>query len=178
MAQPIKDKSFTGDVLVVDDEMDIRLLIKGVLNDEGLSVREAGSSDETFAAIQQRKPNLVILDIWLKGSKKDGMEILKEVRADYPDLPVIMISGHGNIETAVAATKMGAFDFIEKPFKTDRLILQVQHALEAARLKRENLELKTRAGTDNEFIGKSSPINQVRQIVERVAPTGSRVLIM
>jgi two-component system nitrogen regulation response regulator NtrX len=178
MAQPIKDKSFTGDVLVVDDEMDIRLLIKGVLNDEGLSVREAGSSDETFAAIQQRKPNLVILDIWLKGSKKDGMEILKEVRADYPDLPVIMISGHGNIETAVAATKMGAFDFIEKPFKTDRLILQVQHALEAARLKRENQELKTRAGTETEFIGKSSPINQVRQIVERVAPTGSRVLIM
>jgi two-component system nitrogen regulation response regulator NtrX len=178
MVQTTKDKNLTGDVLVVDDETDIRLLIKGVLNDEGLSVREAGNSDETFAAIQQRKPHLVILDIWLKGSKKDGMEILKDIRADYPDLPVIMISGHGNIETAVAATKMGAFDFIEKPFKTDRLILQVQHALEAARLKRENQELKTRAGTDSEFMGKSNAINQVRQIVERVAPTGSRVLIM
>lgn len=178
MSQPTKDKNLTGDVLVVDDETDIRLLIKGVLNDEGLSVREAGSSDETFAAIQSRKPNLVILDIWLKGSKKDGMEILKDVRAAHPDMPVIMISGHGNIETAVAATKMGAFDFIEKPFKTDRLILQVQHALDAARLKRENQELKVRAGTDSEFMGKSSAINQVRQIVERVAPTGSRVLIM
>jgi len=178
MGQAIKDKNLSGDVLVVDDEMDIRLLIKGVLNDEGLSVREAGSSDETFAAIQQRKPGLIILDIWLKGSKKDGMEILKEVRANYPDLPVIMISGHGNIETAVAATKMGAFDFIEKPFKTDRLILQVQHALEAARLKRENQELKSRGGTESAFIGKSAGINQVRQIIERVAATGSRVLIM
>jgi two-component system nitrogen regulation response regulator NtrX len=178
MVQATKDKNLTGDVLVVDDETDIRLLIKGVLNDEGLSVREAGSSDETFAAIQQRIPNLVILDIWLKGSKKDGMEILKDIRANCPDLPVIMISGHGNIETAVAATKMGAFDFIEKPFKTDRLILQVQHALDTARLKRENQELKTRAGSDREFMGKSNAINQVRQIVERVAPTGSRILIM
>lgn len=177
MVAPSRDKSLISDILVVDDEVDIRLLIKGILNDEGLSVREAGNSDETFAAVKQRKPSLIILDIWLQGSKKDGMEILKEVRRDHPDLPVIMISGHGNIETAVAAIKIGAYDFIEKPFKTDRLILQVQHALEAARLKRENQELKSRAGVEQQLIGKSAAVNQVRQIIERVAPTGSRVMI-
>ncbi|MDR3449290.1 MAG: sigma-54 dependent transcriptional regulator [Alphaproteobacteria bacterium] len=167
----------TSDILVVDDETDIRLLIKGILNDEGLSVREAANADETLKAIAARKPNLVILDIWLSGSSMDGMQILQHIRRDFPNLPVIMISGHGNIDTAVSAIKMGAYDFIEKPFKSDRLILQVQHALDAARLKRENQELKFRAGADNEIIGKSSAINQVRQIIERVAPTGSRVLI-
>ncbi len=174
---PAREMNLTSDILIVDDEADIRLLMKGVLNDEGLSVREAGNSDETFNAVKQRKPNLVILDIWLQGSKKDGMEILKELRAEYSDLPVIMISGHGNIETAVAAIKVGAYDFIEKPFKTDRLILQVQHALEAARLKRENQELKFRAGTDNQLIGKSTAVNQVKQIIDRVAATGSRILL-
>jgi len=119
----------------------------------------------------------VILDIWLSGSSMDGMQILQHIRRDTPDMPVIMISGHGNIDTAVSAIKMGAYDFIEKPFKADRLILQVQHALDAARLKRENQELKFRANAENEIIGKSSPINQVRQMIERVAPTGSRVLI-
>ena len=177
MASAIRDKTLTNDILVVDDETDIRLLLKGILNDEGLSVREAGNSDEAFAAIKQRKPNLVILDIWLQGSKKDGMEILKGIRTDYPDLPVIMISGHGNIETAVAAIKIGAYDFIEKPFKADRLILQIQHALEAVRLKRENQELKSRVRTEDDLIGKSSAVAQVKQIIERVAPTGSRVLI-
>src|ERR1700722_9154506 len=142
MASAMKDRNLSSDILVVDDETDIRLLIKGILNDEGLLVREAGNSDETFNAIKQRRPNLVILDIWLQGSKKDGMEILKDIRSDYPDLPVIMISGHGNIQTAVEAIKIGAYDFIEKPFKTDRLVLQVQHALEAAKLRRENQELK------------------------------------
>ena len=177
MASPIKDKGLTSDILVVDDEADIRALIKGILNDEGLSVREAANADETLKAIAARKPNLVILDIWLSGSTMDGMQILQHIRREFPLLPVIMISGHGNIDTAVAAIKMGAYDFIEKPFKSDRLILQVQHALDAARLKRENQELKFRAGADNEIIGKSSAINQVRQIIERVAPTGSRVLI-
>src|ERR1700733_2393408 len=177
MASASKDKNLTSDILVVDDEADIRVLIKGILNDEGLMVREAGNSDETFNAIKQRKPNLVILDIWLQGSKKDGMEILKDLRSEYPDLPVIMISGHGNIETAVAAIKIGAYDFIEKPFKTDRLILQVQHALDTARLKREYQELKFRAGGDSELVGKSAAINQVRQIIERVAQTGSRVMV-
>jgi two-component system nitrogen regulation response regulator NtrX len=177
MASPLKDKGLTSDILVVDDETDIRALIKGILNDEGLSVREAGNADETLKAIDARKPNLVILDIWLSGSTMDGMQILQHIRREFPNMPVIMISGHGNIDTAVSAIKMGAYDFIEKPFKSDRLILQVQHALDAARLKRENQELKFRAGADNEIIGKSSAINQVRQIIERVAPTGSRVLI-
>jgi len=177
MATSIKEKNLTNDILVVDDEADIRLLIKGILNDEGLSVREAGNADETMKAITARRPNLVILDIWLQGSTMDGMEILKTLRRDYPDVPVIMISGHGNIQTAVEAIKIGAYDFIEKPFKADRLIIQVEHALDAARLKRENRELKFRAGADVELIGKSAAINQVRQIVERVAPTGSRVMI-
>jgi len=177
MATASKDKSLTNDILVVDDEADIRALIKGILNDEGLSVREAGNSDETLAAIKQRKPNLVILDIWLNNSTLDGMQILQQVCKEYPDVPVIMISGHGNIQTAVEAIKVGAYDFIEKPFKTDRLVLQVRHALDTARLKRENQELKFRAGTDYELIGKSSAMNQVKQIIERVAPTGSRVMI-
>ncbi len=177
MANAIKEKGLSSDILVVDDETDIRALIKGILNDEGLSVREAGNADETLKAIATRKPHLVILDIWLSGSSMDGMQILQHVRREYPDMPVIMISGHGNIDTAVAAIKMGAYDFLEKPFKSDRLIIQVQHALDAARLKRENQELKFRANADNEIIGKSSGINQVRQIIERVAPTGSRILI-
>lgn len=177
MASPIKEKGLSSDILVVDDEADIRALIKGILNDEGLSVREAANADETLKAIDARKPNLVILDIWLSGSTLDGMQILQRIRRDYPHMPVIMISGHGNIDTAVSAIKLGAYDFIEKPFKSDRLILQVQHALDAARLKRENQELKFRAGADHEIIGKSSAINQVRQIIERVSPTGSRVLI-
>jgi len=177
MASATKDKNLTNDILVVDDEADIRLLIKGILNDEGLLVREAGNADETLKAIAARKPNLVILDIWLNNSTMDGMQILQHIRKEYPDTPVIMISGHGNIETAVSAIKIGAYDFIEKPFKTDRLILQVRHALDAARLKRENQELKFRAGGENELIGKSSAVNQVRQIIERVAPTGSRVMI-
>jgi len=177
MATTSKDKNLTNDILVVDDEADIRALIRGILNDEGLMVREAGNADETLKAIALRKPNLVILDIWLNNSSMDGMQILQHVRKEYPDMPVIMISGHGNIETAVSAIKIGAYDFIEKPFKSDRLILQVQHALDAARLKRENQELKNRAGGDNELIGKSNAVNQVRQIIERVAPTGSRVMI-
>jgi two-component system nitrogen regulation response regulator NtrX len=172
-----KDKNLTNDILVVDDEADIRLLIKSILNDEGLSVREAANSDETFKVIDARKPNLVILDIWLNNSPMDGMKILQRLRKDFPDMPVIMISGHGNIQTAVEAIRLGAYDFIEKPFKSDRLILQVQHALDSARLRRENSELKFRAGADVELIGKSPAVSQVRQIIERVAPTGSRVMV-
>ena len=177
MVASSKDKSLTDDILVVDDEADIRMLIKGILNDEGLSVREAANADDTFNAIRARRPNLVILDIWLNNSTMDGMKILQNIRKEFPDMPVIMISGHGNIQTAVEAIRLGAYDFIEKPFKSDRLILQVQHALDAARLRRENNELKFRAGADVELIGKSHPIAQVRQIIERVAPTGSRVMI-
>jgi two-component system, NtrC family, nitrogen regulation response regulator NtrX len=165
------------DVLVVDDESDIRALICGILNDEGYDTRGAGGSTEALAAIRARRPSLVILDIWLQGSELDGLEILKIIRRDTPDVPVLMISGHGTIETAVAAIKIGAYDFIEKPFKTDRLLVFVERAIEAARLKRENEELRLRAGGDEELIGGSSKMSQLRQKIDQVAPTGSRVLI-
>src|ERR1700722_15991490 len=165
------------DILIVDDEADIRLLISGILSDEGFTTRQAGSSDVAWAALKARQPSLVILDIWLEGSRLDGMELLDEIRKHHPVVPVVMISGHGNIETAVAAIKNGAYDFIEKPFKADRLLLIIDRAMEAARLKRENEELRLRAGSSTELIGTSSAIAQVRHPVEKVAPSGSRVLI-
>lgn len=177
MSSGIKEKVLSHDILIVDDEADICLLIEGILNDEGLKTRKASNAEKAVAEIAARRPSLVILDIWLQGSNMDGMQLLDAVVRDHPEVPVIMISGHGNIETAVAAIKRGAYDFIEKPFKADRLVLQVRHALEAARLKREYQELKARAGADDELIGKSSALNQVRQVIERVAPTGSRVMI-
>ena len=165
------------DILVVDDEADIRALICGILKDEGYETREAGNSTEALAAIRARRPTMVVLDIWLQGSELDGIEMLKIIQRELPDLPVVMISGHGTIETAVAAIKIGAYDFIEKPFKADRLLLIVERAIEAARLRRENEELKQRAGGDDELVGGSHAIAQLRQQIERVAPTGSRVLI-
>ena len=165
------------DVLIVDDEADIRMLIAGILQDEGYQTREAGDSATALARIRQRQPSLVVLDIWLQGSELDGMEILKIIRREAPSLPVLMISGHGNIETAVAAIKIGAYDFIEKPFKSDRLLLQVERAIEAARLRRDYEELKLRSGGDAELIGNSPAVNQLRHAIEKVAPTGSRVLI-
>lgn len=165
------------DILIVDDEADIRMLIAGILNDEGIKTREAADADQAFAQVAARRPSLVVLDIWLQGSRLDGLQILEQLMRDHANLPVIMISGHGNIETAVQAIKVGAYDFIEKPFKADRLLLMVDRAIEAARLKRENQELKLRAGGDAELIGKSSAVNQVRQSIDKVAPTGSRVLI-
>ncbi len=165
------------DVLIVDDEADIRMLIAGILQDEGYQTREAGDSATALARIRQRQPSLVVLDIWLQGSELDGMEILRIIRREAPSLPVLMISGHGNIETAVAAIKIGAYDFIEKPFKSDRLLLQVERAIEAARLRRDYEELKLRSGGDAELIGGSPALNQLRHAIEKVAPTGSRVLI-
>lgn len=165
------------DILIVDDEADIRMLIAGILNDEGIKTREAADADQAFAQVAARRPSLVVLDIWLQGSRLDGLQILEQLMRDHPNLPVIMISGHGTIETAVSAIKIGAYDFIEKPFKADRLLLMVERAIEAARLRRENEELKLRAGGEVELIGRSSSITQVRQSIERVAPTGSRVLI-
>lgn len=178
MSSTAKDRNLSHDILIVDDEADICLLIEGILNDEGLKTRKALNADKALAEIAARRPSLVILDIWLQGSNMDGMQLLDCIVRDHPEVPVIMISGHGNIETAVAAIKRGAYDFIEKPFKTDRLVLQVCHALDTARLKRENQELKFRAGADLDLIGKSPAINQVRQLIERVAPTGSRVMII
>jgi two-component system nitrogen regulation response regulator NtrX len=166
-----------SEVLVVDDEEDIRDLIAGILNDEGYATRVAADSDSAFAALRLRRPQLVILDIWLQGSKLDGIQILEQLKREHPDLPVVMISGHGTIETAVSSIKKGAYDFIEKPFKADRLVHVAQRALEAARLRREVQELKLKAGDDSELIGMSSAISQVRQQIDKIAPTGSRVLI-
>lgn len=165
------------DILIVDDEADIRLLIGGVLDDEGYRTREAANADDALQELRVRQPSLLILDVWLQGSRLDGLELLNEVKRDFPDLPVVLISGHGNIEMAVTAIKYGAYDFIEKPFKSDRLLLMIDRAIEAARLRRENAELKLRAGRDEEMIGQSAAMAQLRQQVERVAPTGSRVLI-
>src|SRR5579864_3551041 len=165
------------DILIVDDEADIRMLIAGVLKDEGYSTREAGNSTETLHELKARQPTLVILDIWLQDSELDGIEILRQLRAEMPSVPVVMISGHGTIETAVEAIKIGAYDFIEKPFKSDRLLLVVARAIEAAQLRRENEELRLRAGGELDLVGSSFAANQLRQQIERVAPTGSRVLI-
>ncbi len=165
------------DILIVDDEADIRSLISGILEDEGYGTREAGNSDAALAEIKARMPSLMILDIWIQGSKLDGLEILEVVKSDYPSLPVVMISGHGTIETAVSAIKKGAYDFIEKPFKSDRLLLIVERAIEAARLRRENQELRLRVGHDTELVGVSTAVQHLRQSIEKVAPTGSRVLI-
>jgi two-component system nitrogen regulation response regulator NtrX len=165
------------DILIVDDEADIRMLIAGILRDEGYATREAADSEEALAAIHTRQPTLVILDIWLQNSQLDGIEILHRMRTDMPSVPVVMISGHGTIETAVEAIKIGAYDFIEKPFKSDRLLLVVARAIEAAQLRRENAELRLRAGGELDLVGASPAINQLRQQIERVAPTGSRVLV-
>ena len=166
-----------NDILVVDDEADIRDLVAGILQDEGYQTRKAGDADSALAELRARFPTLAILDIWLAGSSLDGMGLLHRVLADHPDLPVIMISGHGNIETAVAAIKAGAYDYIEKPFKADRLLTMVRRAVESAKLRRENRELRLRGGPETELIGTSPPANALRATVEKVAPTGSRVLI-
>ena len=165
------------DILVVDDEVDIRELMAGILADEGYETRIAADSDTTLSAIAQRRPHLVVLDVWLQGSRLDGIQVLDILKREHPELPVVIISGHGTIETAVAAIKKGAYDFIEKPFKADRLCHVVRRALEAAKLKREVEELKVKAGDDTELAGTSSAIAQLRQLVDKVAPTRSRVLI-
>ncbi len=164
------------DILIVDDEEDIRLLISGILKDEGYTTREVSDAESALAEIDARKPSLVILDIWLQGSKIDGLEVLTIVRTQYPEIPVVVISGHGNIETAVAAIKRGAYEYIEKPFKSDRLLLIVDRAIEAARLRRENTDLRQRAG-DIVMIGGSPRLREVSAAISRVAPTNSRVLI-
>lgn len=165
------------DILVVDDEADIRELIGGLLEDEGHTARYAGDADEALAAVRQRKPALVILDVWLQGSRLDGIALLDEMRASDPGLPVIVISGHGTIETAVSAIRKGAYDFIEKPFKSDKLLLTVERALEATQLRRENAELRARTEMASEFIGRSPAATQLRQTIDRVAAANSRVLI-
>ena len=165
------------DILIVDDERDICTLIAGILEDEGNTARRAHNSSEAIDAVRQRRPALVILDVWLQGSDLDGLQLLEVIRREDPPIPVVMISGHGTIDTAVSAIKTGAYDFIEKPFKADRLLLVVDRAIEADRLKRENATLRRRAGGDVAFVGSSSVAANVRSQIEKVAPTGSRVLI-
>jgi two-component system, NtrC family, nitrogen regulation response regulator NtrX len=165
------------EILIVDDEPDIRALIEGILTDEGYETRQAHNSDTALAAFKQRRPSMVVLDIWLQNSRLDGLGILAALHREEPQVPVVMISGHGTIETAVRAIQQGAYDFIEKPFNSDRLLLVVSRALEAARLRRENSELRLRAGPEAELVGVSQAIGQLRTAIERVAPTGSRVLI-
>ena len=165
------------DILIVDDEADIRELVSGILSDEGHGTRVAKDADEALSMVAARRPHLVFLDIWLQGSRLDGLQLLKLVKEQHPALPVVMISGHGNIETAVSAIKLGAYDFIEKPFKADRLVLVVDRALEASRLRRENVDLRARALSPDRIVGRSSSANQLRQVIEKVAPANSRVLI-
>ncbi len=166
-----------ADILIVDDEADIRELVSGILDDEGHRTRLARDSDEALKSIEDRRPNLVILDIWLQGSRLDGLEVLTVMKRTYPDLPVVIISGHGNIETAVTAIKRGAYDYIEKPFKSDRLLLVTMRALEASQLKREVKQLKERSVVSAEMIGKSPAINQLKNQIDKLAPTNSRILI-
>ncbi|WP_181705626.1 sigma-54-dependent transcriptional regulator [Chthonobacter rhizosphaerae] len=166
-----------SDILIVDDEADIRELVAGILEDEGFGTRKAGDADGALSAITARRPNLVFLDIWLQGSRLDGLALLDEIKADHPDLPVVMISGHGNVETAVSAIKRGAYDYIEKPFKADRLLLVAERALEASKLKREVKELTMRSDRQDGVVGQSSLINQLRNTIDRIAPTNSRILI-
>lgn len=165
------------DILIVDDEVDIRETVAGILSDEGYETRVAANSVEAIAAINEQPPSLLLLDIWLEGSECDGLGLLDIVTHSYPGLPVVMISGHGNIETAVSAIKRGAYDYIEKPFKSDQLFLVVGRAIETARLQRENEELRLRVGRPSELVGESSVMNALRQAIEKVAPTGSRILI-
>jgi two-component system nitrogen regulation response regulator NtrX len=167
-----------SEILIVDDEADIRELVAGILEDEGYKTRTARDSDEAIAAVTARRPNLVFLDIWLQGSKLDGLQLLDAIKLDHAELPVVMISGHGNIETAVAAIKKGAYDFIEKPFKADRLVLVADRALETSRLKREVRELARFTPLGNALVGGSSAVHQLQHTIEKVGPTNSRILIV
>jgi len=165
------------DILIVDDERDIRELIGDILRDEGFSVRLAGTSDECMAQLNTEAPALMILDIWLKDSRMDGIDILKHVKRDNPSIPVVIISGHGNIEIAVAAIKQGAYDFIEKPFNIDQLLVVIRRAMETSRLRRENSELRRKEVTVAEMIGASSSFKQLRSQLDKVTKSNGRVML-
>ena len=165
------------DILVVDDEADIRELVAGILDDEGHGTRMAGDSDSALNAIKDRRPTMIFLDIWLQGSKLDGLELLDEIMELHPEIPVVMISGHGNIETAVSAIRRGAYDYIEKPFKADKLLHTASRALETSSLKKQVKELQERTPDMPELIGNSAAMQHLRQTIERVAPSNSRIMI-
>ncbi|MEG9861128.1 MAG: sigma-54 dependent transcriptional regulator [Parvularculales bacterium] len=166
-----------ADILIVDDEAEIRNLIAGVLSDDGYETRVATGCAEAFSAIEDRIPRLILLDIWLQNDSMDGLRILEQLKENYPEIPVVMISGHGNIDMAVSSIKKGAYDFIEKPFRADHLIQTIRRVIETTRLRRENQELLARAGGIIELVGKSPAVMLMRQTVEKIAPTSSRILI-
>ena len=166
------------DILIVDDELDIRELVAGVLEDEGYDTRAAGDSDAALDAIASRRPSLALLDVWLQGSRLDGLELLDEIKRRDPSIPVLVISGHGSLDTAVAAIRKGAVDFIEKPFEAERLLHMVARATETERLRREVASLRLSSGRDNDLTGSSAAINGVRATLKRVAATGSRVMLV
>ena len=165
------------DVLIVEDEDDIRTMIGGILEDDGYEVRLTAKSDEAITALRSRKPSLMILDVWLKGSSMDGIELLDSIKKSHPNMPIIIISGHGTVETAVSAIRKGAYDYIVKPFKADKLLVTCKRALENARLKSENEELKGRSFHDIALVGSSSHVVQLKQKIMKIAATNSRVLI-
>ena len=166
-----------SDILIVDDERDIRELISDILKDEGYNTRLAGNSDDAMAAINLEPPSLMVLDIWLKDSRMDGIDILKTVKRDNPDVPVVIISGHGNIEIAVAAIKQGAYDFIEKPFNIDQLLVVIRRAMETSRLRRENQSLKRRDVTSSEMIGTSAAFRALIGQLDKVTKSNGRVML-
>ena len=166
----------TKTILIVDDEIDIRLSLGGILRDEGFQVREAETGPQALEKVEEYHPDLVLMDIWMEGYEQ-GLEALEKLNEDYPDLPVVTISGHGNVETAVKATKMGAFDFIEKPLSYDKILLTVNHALEHQRLTEENTLLRTKAAKRFSLTGKSPAIRDLMETIERAAPTNAWVLI-
>ncbi|MCV2892336.1 sigma-54-dependent transcriptional regulator [Lentibacter sp. XHP0401] len=166
-----------SDILIVDDERDIRELISDILEDEGYSTRLAGNSDDAMKLIHEARPGLLILDIWLKDSKMDGIDILKAVKTDYPEVPVVIISGHGNIEIAVAAIKQGAYDFIEKPFNIDQLLVVIRRAMETSRLRRENIELKRKDTVPSEMIGNSAAFRAMQGQLDKVTKSNGRVML-
>lgn len=167
----------SDDILIVDDEKDIRVLISGILEDHGYKTRQAANSDEALAAFNSRPPSLVILDVWLQGSQMDGLQILEAIRSKNDVVPIVMISGHGTIQMAVQAMQKGAYEFIEKPFETDRLLMTLQRGLEAYKLRAENARLKEKVGGVEELIGESQLLTQLKQTLTKVAPSNSRILI-
>ena len=166
-----------SDILIVDDEKDIRELISDILEDEGFATRLAGNSDDCMSAINTEPPALLILDIWLKDSRMDGIDILKTVKRDNPDVPVVIISGHGNIEIAVAAIKQGAYDFIEKPFNIDQLLVVIRRAMETSRLRRENQSLRRKDVTSAEMIGSSAAFRTLVSQLDKVTKSNGRVML-
>ena len=166
-----------SDILVVDDERDIRELISDILEDEGYSTRKAANCDECMAEFEAEPPALLILDIWLKDSEMDGIDILKTVKRDFPEVPVVIISGHGNIEIAVAAIKQGAYDFIEKPFNIDQLMVVIRRAMETSRLRRENTDLKRKDSGVGDMVGSSAPFKTLVSQLDKVTKSNGRIML-